>query len=142
MTFDELEGTYFAVCRALVHRVIQLAMDSYPDVAATLSKQGYQVKFDTCPGTHSVFLVRRVGTFIEGWQPGTEDGAAFLEALNTQLYSLRWSVRCAAVMAKRVEDGEVWFPLSGNAEALEGILSGYGIERHPGGMYDVRSIGS
>ena len=49
----------------------------------------------------------------------------FLEALKTQFCSLKWSVRWIAVMVKRAEDGEIWFPLSGNAKALEDILSKY-----------------
>lgn len=128
MTFDELEGIYFTVCRALVHRAIQNAVDSYPDVAATLSEEGYQVRFYTDPDPCDVFLVRRAGASIEAWQPGTGDGTGFLEALKAQFCSLKWTVRWIAVMVKRVEDGEIWFPLSGNAEALEDILSKYGIK--------------
>lgn len=125
MTLDELEDAYFAICRALVHKAIQNAMDSYPDVAATLSEEGYQVRFYTDPNPCDVFLVRRTEASIEAWQPDTGDGIAFLEALKTQFCSLKWTVRWIGVMVKRVEDGEIWFPLSGNAKALESILSKY-----------------
>ena len=125
MTFDELEAIYFTICRALVHRAIQLAVDLYPDVAATLSEKDYQVRFYTDPDLCDVFLVRRAGASIEAWQPDTGDGMGFLEALKTQFCSLKWTVRWIAVMVKRAEDGEIWFPLSGNAKALEDILSKY-----------------
>lgn len=129
MTFDELEDFYFTICRALVHRAIQIAVDSYPDIAATLSEEGYQVRFYTDPDPCNVFLVRRTEASVEAWQPGTGDGMGFLEALKTQFCSLKWSVRWIAVMVKRAEDGEIWFPLSGNDKALEEILSEYGIEK-------------
>lgn len=125
MTFDELEDIYFTICRALVHRSIQTAVDSYPDVAAALSDKGYQVRFYTDPDPCNAFLVRRTETSVEAWQPDTGDGKGFLEALKTQFCLLKWTVRWIAVMVKRVDDGEIWFPLSGNAKALEGILSKY-----------------
>lgn len=128
MTFDELEAIYFMICRALVHRAIQNAVDSYPDVAAALSEKGYQVRFHTDPNPCDVFLVRRAGASIKAWHPDTEDGLGLLEALKTQFCSLKWTVRCIAVMVMRAEAGEIWFPLSGNAKALEDILSKYGIK--------------
>ena len=128
MTLDELEDIYFTVCQALVHRAIQTAVDSYPDVAAALSEEGYQVRFYTDPDPCNVLLVRRTGASVEAWQPGTGDDMGFLGALKTQFCSLKWTVRWIAVMVKRVEDGEIWFPLSGNAKALEGILSKYGFK--------------
>ena len=127
MLFHELEDVYLTTCDSRVRKVIQDAADAFPDVAEMLTSRDY--KF---------FLVLNE-SFVRpcfdpeyDWEPETDREKAYVELLVRKVYSLSKTTLVNAMVKNGLNDYEHYWakwPLVGNQEVLDEVLTSYDIEK-------------